>query len=414
MSVALIIPAAGSGERLGAQLPKALVQVAGVSLLELAIQRIGPVADTIVVTYPEGFKKQFETIVGDQAFLVEGGSTRHESVSNALSFLAKKTPEIGDGKEFDFVLIHDAARALTPTYIAENIVHALSKGEVAVIPTTPVIDTIKKISKKGYVTKTPKRSRLVIAQTPQGFNFIELRRAHEMAKKSGQDVTDDAALMEWAGHSIKIIDGDLLAFKITYPNDIDQAQRLLTKDSLFDSQLISTGIGTDTHAFSADSHRQLWLGGVLWEGEVGLEGHSDADVAIHAVCDALFAAAHLGDLGSNFGTASPEYAGASGERLATECIERVKKAGYSLLNISVQIIGNKPKIGPRRNELVQRLETLFGCDFSVTATTTDGLGFTGEGRGLSSIAVATLIKKDVFKERADQPLNSPHVTGGNR
>ena len=220
--------------------------------------------------------------------------------------------------------------------------------------------------------------------------------------------------MEWAGHSIKIIDGDLLAFKITYPHDIDQAQRLLTQDPLFDSQLISTGIGTDTHAFSTDANRKLWLGGLLWEGETGLDGHSDADVAIHAACDALFAASHLGDLGSNFGTASPEYAGALGERLARECIERVRTAGYSPLNISLQIIGNKPKIGPRRQELVQRLEDLFGCPFSVTATTTDGLGFTGEGRGLSAIAIATLIKKDVFKGRADQPLNSPHVTGGNR
>jgi 2-C-methyl-D-erythritol 4-phosphate cytidylyltransferase/2-C-methyl-D-erythritol 2,4-cyclodiphosphate synthase len=391
MSVALIIPAAGSGERLGAHLPKALVQVAGVSLLELAMQRIAPIADAVVVTYPHGFLKEYEAIVGDRAILIEGGSTRHQSVTNALAALSDLSQQLFNGVEFDYVLIHDAARALTPTSVAQNIVDELSSGEIAVIPTTPVIDTIKKIDKKGYVVKTPKRSRLVIAQTPQGFHLPALRRAHEMAKAAGKDVTDDAGLMEWAGHKVKVIEGDLLAFKITYPQDIDQASRLLSNNSQFAIGGVTTGIGTDTHAFSTDSSRQLWLGGLLWEGEIGLEGHSDADVAIHAACDALFAAARIGDLGSNFGTSSPEYAGASGERLAKECMQRVHAAGFKALNISLQIIGNSPKIGPRRNEIASKLESLFGCPVSVTATTTDGLGFTGEGKGLSAISIATLM-----------------------
>jgi 2-C-methyl-D-erythritol 4-phosphate cytidylyltransferase/2-C-methyl-D-erythritol 2,4-cyclodiphosphate synthase len=391
MSVALIIPAAGSGERLGADLPKALVQVAGVTLLELALQRIAPVADAVVVTYPHGFLKEYQGIVGDRAILVEGGSTRHQSVTNALSALAELSNHLFNGVEFDYVLIHDAARALTPTFVAQKIIDELINGEVAVIPTTPVVDTIKKIDDKGYVEKTPKRSKLAIAQTPQGFHLPALRRAHEMARAAKKDVTDDAGLMEWAGHKVKVVDGELLAFKVTYPLDLDQAARLLSNDSRFEMENVVTGIGTDTHAFSTDPARQLWLGGLLWESEPGLEGHSDADVAIHAACDALFAAARIGDLGSNFGTSSPEYAGASGERLAKECMQRVHAAGFRALNISLQIIGNRPKIGPRRNEIANRLESLFGCAVSITATTTDGLGFTGEGKGLSALAVATLL-----------------------
>jgi 2-C-methyl-D-erythritol 2,4-cyclodiphosphate synthase len=156
---------------------------------------------------------------------------------------------------------------------------------------------------------------------------------------------------------------------------------------------IRVGIGTDAHAFSADSSRKLWLAGLLWDGEVGVDGHSDGDVAAHAICDALLSAANLGDLGSNFGVSDPKYAGASGSTLLSETLNKVKNAGFEIQNVAVQIVGNRPKIGPRRAEAIAALsKALAGSAVSVSATSTDGLGFTGEGKGLSAIATALMIE----------------------
>ena len=155
-----------------------------------------------------------------------------------------------------------------------------------------------------------------------------------------------------------------------------------------------SGIGVDSHAFSEDKSRKMWLAGLLWLDEVGLEGHSDGDVAIHAICDALLGATGLGDLGSNFGVADPKYAGAAGKVLLEETMNRVKNSGFEVSNVSVQIVGNKPKIGPRRSEAIVTISNLMGgVPVSVSATTTDGLGFTGEGKGLSAIATAIVVKK---------------------
>jgi 2-C-methyl-D-erythritol 4-phosphate cytidylyltransferase/2-C-methyl-D-erythritol 2,4-cyclodiphosphate synthase len=216
-----------------------------------------------------------------------------------------------------------------------------------------------------------------------------LNSAHIWADKKGIEVTDDAELMDYLKVKVKTIPGESNAFKITYPEDLVKAQNIL--DSNLNPLSIRTGIGTDTHAFSKDPDRKLWLGGVLWENEIGLDGHSDADTAIHAICDAIFSASELGDLGSNFGVDQPEYAGASGEKLLTEALRRAKLAGYLPVNISVQIIGNRPKINLRRNEIVNRISELVGIPaITVTATTTDGLGMTGEGKGISAIAIATM------------------------
>ena len=154
---------------------------------------------------------------------------------------------------------------------------------------------------------------------------------------------------------------------------------------------IRVGIGTDAHAFSSDKNRKLSLAGLIWDGEVGLDGHSDADVASHAICDALLSAASLGDLGSNFGVSDAKYAGASGVQMLSETLAKVKAAGFVIENVSVQIVGNKPKIAPRRAEAIAALSAaLGGASVSVSATSTDGLGFTGEGKGLSAIATALL------------------------
>jgi 2-C-methyl-D-erythritol 4-phosphate cytidylyltransferase/2-C-methyl-D-erythritol 2,4-cyclodiphosphate synthase len=375
---AVIIPAAGSGERLGANLPKALVQIVGRTLLEHSYSRLSPVAAQIIVAAPAGFEDRFRELLGDSVTIVTGGSTRTQSVKLALAAL---NPEI------EYVLVHDAARALASTDLAKRVLAALAGGDVAVIPGLAVTDTVKEIDADSRVVGTPDRARLVAVQTPQGFDRQTLVNAHQ----SGADATDDAALVELLGQSVRVIAGEAGAFKITHPEDIERATNLLTDNKSAD---IRVGIGTDAHAFSSDPSRPLWLAGLHWPDEIGVAGHSDGDVAAHAICDALFAATGLGDLGSNFGTSDPKYSGASGATLLQETLARISAAGFDILNVSVQIVGNQPKIGPRRSEAIAALSApLGGALVSVTATTTDGLGFTGEGKGISAVATALVVRR---------------------
>ena len=375
--VAVIIPAGGSGERLGATIPKALVQLAGKSLIEHAVANMAPIANQIIVAAPAGFEAEFQNLLGSEVTVITGGTSRTLSVKNALAHVHK---------ENDYILVHDAARALASTDLAMRIVDSLRAGERAVVPGLAVSDTIKRVDRDNYVTKTPTRAKLRAIQTPQGFTRKLLIKAHS----SPDDVTDDAGLVEDRGVDVKVIAGEEGAFKITTMSDLIKAERALIPTADIEMRV---GIGTDTHAFSSNLARSLWLAGLFWPNEVGVDGHSDGDAAAHAICDALFSAAGLGDLGSNFGTSDPKYAGASGLQLLTECAERVSAAGFEINNVSVQIIGNRPKIGPRRAEAIYVLSlALGGAIVSVSATTTDGLGFTGEGRGISAIATALLLR----------------------
>lgn len=375
--VAVIIPAGGSGERLGAKIPKALVQLGGKTLIEHAVARMAPIANQIIVAAPAGYEESFQEILGSEVTVITGGLTRTQSVKKAL-------PHVD--KENEYILVHDAARALASTELAMRVIDSLRAGEKAVIPGLAVSDTIKRIDGDNYVTKTPTRSKLRAIQTPQGFTRKLLIKAHT----SSDDVTDDAGLVEDRGVDVKVIAGEERALKITTMQDLSNAERMLLP--FIDNQM-RVGIGTDAHAFSDDPSREMWLGGIFWPGEVGVDGHSDGDVAAHAICDALLSAAALGDLGSNFGTSDPKYAGASGSQLLTETLERVKNAGYSINNVSVQIVGNRPKIGSRRAEAALALsQALGGAQVTVSATTTDGLGFTGHGLGISAIATALLLR----------------------
>ncbi len=371
-SSAAIIAGAGMGHRLGADIPKALIQLDGITLVERSFAALSKVVDEIVITAPAGYEEQFRQIVGESAKVITGGVLRSDSVNLALNALSPSVK---------YVLVHDAARALATSDLAARVLQELESGAAAVIPALNVVDTIKEVDRDGYVRSTPDRAALRAVQTPQGFELSVLRRAHE----ASADATDDAALVEALGIKVKTIAGEARAMKITNPEDLAVAVTYLRN---LDSQF-RVGIGTDAHAFSSDPSRQLWLGGILWRDVVGVDGHSDGDVAAHAICDALFSATGLGDLGSNFGTSDPKYSGASGVTLLQETLARVTAAGYAIQNVAVQIVCNKPKIGSRRSEAIAALsQALGGAPVSVTATSTDGLGFTGEGKGISAIATA--------------------------
>ncbi len=375
---AAIIAGAGLGNRLGAKLPKALIQIEGITLVERAFAALSKVVDEIVITAPSGFEKEFEKLFGDSAKVITGGVLRSDSVKLAVAAISLSVEKI---------LVHDAARGLATSDLAARVLKEL-ESEEAVIPVLQVIDTVKEVDAAGYVRNTPDRNQLRAVQTPQGFAKSVLLRAHE----ASEDATDDAALVEALGIKVKTIPGEALALKITNPEDIAVAVSLLNPEL----RELRTGFGVDAHAF--EEGRTLWLGAIEWPGEVGVAGHSDGDVAAHAICDALFAAASIGDLGSNFGVDDPKYKNASGQSLLAETLNRITKAGFAIENISVQIVCNRPKIGARRNQIIKALSAaLGGAPVSVSATSTDGLGFTGEGKGISALATALLNRNRISK-----------------
>jgi 2-C-methyl-D-erythritol 4-phosphate cytidylyltransferase/2-C-methyl-D-erythritol 2,4-cyclodiphosphate synthase len=279
------------------------------------------------------------------------------------------------------VLIHDAARCFTPTSVFERVANAVIETGSAVIPVLPVVDTIKTVN-QDVVLGTVDRNELRIAQTPQGFSREQIVSGYA---KATDDYTDDASLLQAQGVLVTSVMGDAMAFKITVQADLEYAELLLGNKAEQRS-----GIGTDVHRFSEDESKPLYLGTVLWPNEVGLEGHSDGDALAHAVVDALLAAAGLGDIGSNFGVDKPEYAGANGSVFIVETLRLLSAAGWKVVNVSVQLIGNKPKLSPRRQEVEAALSNLVGAPVSVGATTTDGLGFLGSSEGVGAVATALI------------------------
>lgn len=371
-SVAIIVVAAGSGTRLGAAAPKAFVDVAGRPILEHAVLGAAGLGQLVVVA-PASHLAHARDIVERSAVgadVVAGGATRQASVAAGLAVLE---PGIRT------VLVHDAARAFTPREQIERVIAAVETTGAGVIPALPVSDTIKRVD-GDVVTATVDRSELVQVQTPQGFPRADLERAYSVATA---EYTDDAALFAADGGAVTTVAGDARAFKITTPADLRRAEQELG-DAV--SATMRTGIGVDVHAY--DAAEPLWLGGLYWPDEVGLSGHSDGDAMSHAICDALLSAAGLGDIGSKFGTDDPRFAGAHGEVFIRETIALVEGAGFTVVNVAVQLIANGPRLGARRSELEAHLSSLLGAPVSVSATTSDGLGFTGKGEGVAVIATA--------------------------
>ncbi|UNK71783.1 2-C-methyl-D-erythritol 4-phosphate cytidylyltransferase [Microbacterium sp. H1-D42] len=382
---AIVIVAAGSGTRLGAEGPKALVDVDGRSILRHALDGVFAAHRMqVVVVAPAGFEDRAESdllaAAGDHAELgsvVVGGATRQESVAAGLRALA---PEV------EIVLVHDAARALTPSALIDAVAEQVS--DAGIIPALPVIDTLKQVDGDDIVGGVD-RSVLAAAQTPQGFPRRELQAAYARAAADGVDYTDDAALFAADGGGVRHIGGAARAFKITTPADLERA-RMLLADVPAIPPLPRVGVGTDVHAFGGEG--TLWLAGLEWPGEQPLSGHSDGDAVAHAMVDALLGAAGLGDIGQHFGTAHPEYAGAHADVFLARTAELLAEAGFAIGNVSVQFQGNRPRFSARRSEAETVLsDALGGAPVSVAATTTDGLGFTGRGEGIAVTAVALVI-----------------------
>ena len=361
----LVFLAAGSGTRLGHGVPKALVEVDGTSLLERSLGVAAELSPTaVVITAPVDRSADVTAIAdsaGVDAVVVAGGDTRTASVRAAIAAM----PEV------DVVLIHDVARAWMPAAVFARVAAEAESTGDGVVPVIPVVDTILAVD-DGVVTDTTNRDHLARVQTPQGFPFDAYR---SMLAAVPGDFTDDGNLWRAGGGTVRTVAGDELGAKITTPTDLASARGN-----------IRVGLGTDTHAFGGD--KALWLGCVEWPGEVGLDGHSDGDAVAHAITDALLQGAGLGDIGSRFGTSDPRYAGARGEVFIRGALEALATEGLAPRSVSVQIVGNKPKIGSRRTELERVLTDIVGAPVSVSATTTDGLGFTGEGKGITAIAIA--------------------------
>ncbi len=388
--VAVVVVAAGSGTRLDAGAPKAFVGLGRHTILRHALHGVfASVPAQVVVVAPEGREGDALTDAWEAAgehrdlvSVVTGGATRQASVAAGLSAV---WPDV------EVVLVHDAARALVPPEVFGRVVDAVTGGRPAALPVVPVVDTIKRVA-GDVVEAAVDRAELAAAQTPQGFRRDLLDEAYRAAT---EEFTDDAALMADAGHPVFTVAGDALGFKITTPADLERARALIEPLAPVAASLDPVpraprvGVGTDVHAFGGGG--DLWLAGLEWPGEQALSGHSDGDAVAHAIVDAVLAAAGLGDIGTHFGTDRPEFAGAHADAFLRRTVVLLGEAGWRVGNVSVQVQANRPRFAARRAEAEAALSAALGAPVSVSATTTDGLGFTGAGEGVAAFAVALVV-----------------------
>jgi 2-C-methyl-D-erythritol 4-phosphate cytidylyltransferase/2-C-methyl-D-erythritol 2,4-cyclodiphosphate synthase len=310
---------------------------------------------------------------------VHGGATRQASVRAGLEALSELRPEI--------VLIHDAARPFASPGLIARAIEAVQRTGAAV-PAAPVTDTIKQVDARGNVAATPDRAGLRIAQTPQAFAYDAILDAHRRAAKEGRDdFTDDAALAEWAGLTVATFEGDALNMKLTTPEDFAREEARLGA-ALGD---VRTGTGYDVHAFGEGDH--LMICGVRVPHTRGFLAHSDGDVGLHALVDAILGALADGDIGSHFPPSDPQWKGAASDAFLRYAIERVSKRGGRVAHLDVTLICERPKIGPLRDVMREQVAKIAGLPLdrvAVKATTSERLGFTGREEGIAAHAVVLL------------------------
>jgi len=384
-SFAGVVVAAGRGERFGGAVAKQFEEIGGSSLIAHSVAALvsrAAVAGVVVVA-PRGelgeergsLLRRLPGVLD----VVAGGLSRAASVRNGVERV----------REFPFVLVHDAARPLASPALVEAVIEA-TREHGAAVPAIPVSDTVKEDDGSGFAARTLERSRLRLAQTPQGARTSWLLEALERAAEQGTEVTDEASALEGAGRRVRLVPGDPANIKITTPEDLARARRIWDGGGTG----LRVGSGFDIHRVSAD--RPLVLAGVRFPGEVGLAGHSDADVVLHAAMDAVLGAAGLEDIGAFFPPEDPRFAGADSAELARQVACEVRNAGYGISNLDLTLLAERPRIRERVAEMRGSIASCFGLtpgQVGLKATTLEGLGSLGRAEGIACQAVALLFRR---------------------
>jgi 2-C-methyl-D-erythritol 4-phosphate cytidylyltransferase / 2-C-methyl-D-erythritol 2,4-cyclodiphosphate synthase len=378
-SVYALVVAAGQGSRFGGSRPKQYLPLGGAAILRHAVAALGQhkrIANVLVAIRPED-GVLFDSSIAGLAVLppVAGGQTRQDSVRLGLEALAAYSPHR--------VLVHDGARPFPDQRLVDRVIDGLDEA-VAVVPCLPLRDTIKR-GERGNIRETIDRSALWRAQTPQGFHFDAILAAHRAA--IGRELTDDAAVAEAAGLTPLIVDGSEDNLKVTTAEDLAAAERLLAARQ----GDVRVGQGFDVHPFAPGDH--LWICGVRVPHSMSLSGHSDADVGLHALTDAVLGAIGAGDIGMHFPPSDPRWRGAASDQFLRRAADLVRTRGGAIAAVDVTIICERPKITPHRAAMVERVAAILGITpdrVSVKATTTEKLGFTGRAEGIAAQAVATV------------------------
>jgi 2-C-methyl-D-erythritol 4-phosphate cytidylyltransferase/2-C-methyl-D-erythritol 2,4-cyclodiphosphate synthase len=375
-----LIVAAGSGSRFGGALPKQYCDLAGETILRRSVLAFlnHPYVDSVRVVISPAHRDMYDKAVGDLGLPqpVAGGASRQESVLLGLEALAKDDPP-------DFVMIHDGARPLVDAETITNVRRALDTHEGA-IAAKRVVDTLKKGNGEKIVT-TVDRSDLWQAYTPQGFRFPSILDGHRQC--AGAQLTDDASVAEKMGLTVVLISSNPDNMKITNPEDLDRAARVLGHNY----GDIRTGMGFDVHRLIPGD--KIILCGVTLPHTFMCEGHSDADVALHALVDAILGAMSAGDIGQHFPPSDPQWKGKDSAHFVRHAVRMVSERGGIIANVDITLMCEAPRVGPHRDAMIKRVAELLEISpsrVSVKATTTERLGFTGRGEGIAAQAVATL------------------------
>ena len=383
MKICTVMLAGGSGSRMNSRINKTLLPLCGKTVIGRSVKAFSGLTDEmVVVCHPDAMQDLILEVrkanPGCPVSFASGGNTRQQSVLNGLM-----TFDFDDG---DIVLIHDAARCLVTSDIIGNVIRSVRETGSGV-PGIPVSSTYKLCDDRDIVVQTPDRKHLFEVQTPQGFWAKELLDVSLKASEEGFEGTDDASLMEHYGKEVRIVPGSRNNLKLTTQDDLITA-KLILKGA---HQSMRVGMGFDVHRLVEG--RELWLCGVQIPWSLGLLGHSDADVALHALMDAMLGACGLGDIGRHFPDTDDRFKGISSVILLNETNQLIRSAGFSVFNADITIVAQKPKLMPYIPEMVRMVSGALGIDESavnIKATTTEKLGFEGRGEGISAYAVCTV------------------------
>lgn len=387
--IGVVIVAAGRGERAGqsAEGPKQYRSIGGEPVIRRTLRAFAghPAISEIVVAIHADDAALFDRAAGDirpRIRTVVGGSTRQASTLYGLAALADS--------DLDFVLIHDGVRPFVDSSLIDRVIAGLDLGEGS-LPALPVSDTLKNAGADRIVIGTTERAGLYAAQTPQGFPFAAILAAHQRAAEAGRDdFTDDAAIAEWAKIPVRIVDGNADNTKITWAKDLEMANLRLAQPASFPD--VRTGNGYDVHAFEPGDG--VILCGYKIPFDKKLSGHSDADVGLHALTDALLATCGAGDIGTHFPPSDMKWKGAASHIFVEEAVRIVRSKGGRIANADITLICEAPKIGPHREAMTEILANMLGVSqerISVKATTNERLGFVGREEGIAAIVTASVV-----------------------